>query len=382
MTSPYIIHLLTLVGFTRIHSEIITVSEVSVKTGDSISIPCLYEDRYTKHVKYLCKGSSFQSCKIVVRTDRGNGRSGRFSIYDDTNQRIFSVSICDLTDKDSDYWCAVKRIFTDVEQRFRLSVSTGMSSLYVDQQEITAFEGGSVTVVCHYKYPEATEWCRLGGTCVREQTGLIDRTPVTINTSVPNVFSVTMTELRTESSGWYLCVKEGLQIPVHITVHELTSTTTTISPNTARTLSTTHQHSSLVTSTEPHMAHATNTTIATAGGESLQDEHKSSTKVTILTTTLVLQLLVLPAAFFGWRTLRHNKTKPEGSDVTVESQAGSDPEEHYSTVVHNQHVAAQKKDHKKEESVIYSTVVINDSVQQMAEPTDGSVIYSTVHKQK
>lgn len=110
----------------------------------------------------------------------------------------------------------------------------GKPSLYVDYKEIIAFERGSVTVMCHYEYPEVTEWCRLGSTCVTDQAGSIDGTTVTINASVPNVYTVTMSELRTESSGWYWCVKGDLQMPVHVTVHELTSTTTTtMSPSTA-----------------------------------------------------------------------------------------------------------------------------------------------------
>lgn len=110
----------------------------------------------------------------------------------------------------------------------------GVPSLYVDHQEIKAFERGSVTVMCRYEYPNVTKWCRLGSTCVTGQAGSINGTTVTINASVPNVFTVVMSELRTESSGWYLCGNRNFQMPVHITVHELTSTTTpTLSPSTA-----------------------------------------------------------------------------------------------------------------------------------------------------
>lgn len=98
----------------------------------------------------------------------------------------------------------------------------------MDQQELTAFEGGSVTVMCHYKYPNVTKWCRLGTTCVTDQNGLLNTTPVTIDERVPNVFSITMSEMKIESSGWYLCFKEEFQMPVHITVYELPATTTAI----------------------------------------------------------------------------------------------------------------------------------------------------------
>lgn len=55
--------------------------------------------------------------------------SGRFSISDDTNQGIFTVTINKLTDEDtqSHYWCAVKiRRSLDVKKELQLSVtSTG-----------------------------------------------------------------------------------------------------------------------------------------------------------------------------------------------------------------------------------------------------------------
>lgn len=110
---------------------------------------------------------------------------------------------------------------------FYFCLFQGISSLYVDQQKLTAFEGGSVTAMCHHKYPKKTKWCRLGRDCVTDQSRLIRGTPVTINTSIPNIFNVTMSELRTESSGWYWCSNGDLQVPVHITVYQLTSTPTT-----------------------------------------------------------------------------------------------------------------------------------------------------------
>ncbi|XP_044070998.1 uncharacterized protein LOC122884754 [Siniperca chuatsi] len=350
-----------------IHCKIITVTEVSVKAGGSISIPCFYEQQYVNHVKYLCKGYHWSSCSYEVKTNKPDN-SGKFSISDDTNQTIFTVTINNLTDVDTYYWCAVEiKYKKDIGRRFQLSVTTGMPSLYVDQQEIIAFEGGSVTVKCRYKYPKVTQWCKLGSTCVRDQTGSIDGTTVTINASVPKVFTVTMSELRTKSSGWHWCANRDLQMPVHLTVHEITSTTTTSTANFTGTRPTTTQHSSLLTSTEPHTAQLTNSTINGAGGE-MQDEHKSSTKLTILITTLILQLLVVIAAFFGWRMIRRNRTKSEGPEITVDSQTGSDADVFYGTIFHNQHVAAQRKqNYLPEESVTYSTIVMKDSVPQMEE---------------
>nr|XP_019949077.1 PREDICTED: uncharacterized protein LOC109633549 [Paralichthys olivaceus] len=47
--------LLILTGLTGVHS-VITLSTVSVKAGDSITIPCLYDSKYKDNVKYLCGG--------------------------------------------------------------------------------------------------------------------------------------------------------------------------------------------------------------------------------------------------------------------------------------------------------------------------------------
>ena len=118
-------------------------------------------------------------------------------------------------------------------------------NLYVNQQEITASEGGSVTVICHYKYSTERKWCRLGRTCVTDQSGSIDETAVTINASVSNVFTVTMSELRTESSGWYWCATRDLQMPVHVTVNKLPSIT--MSPSTASKIQTIFYSHKLVT---------------------------------------------------------------------------------------------------------------------------------------
>ncbi|XP_042290154.1 polymeric immunoglobulin receptor-like [Thunnus maccoyii] len=220
----FIPHLI-LAGLIGIHCKIITVSRVSVKAGGSISIPCLYDQYYRNHVKHLCQGYKWQSCHIVVDTNQRKSSSGKFSISDDTNQRIFTVTINEITHKDTDFWCVVEKWGEDVGQYFQLSVTTGMSNLYVDQQEITAFEGGSVTINCHYKYSAERKWCRLGRTCVTNQSGSIDGTAVTIDASVSNDFTVTMSKLRTESSGWYWCAAGDLQMPLHVTVNELPTAT-------------------------------------------------------------------------------------------------------------------------------------------------------------
>uniref|UniRef100_A0A3Q1H1G4 Immunoglobulin domain-containing protein n=1 Tax=Anabas testudineus TaxID=64144 RepID=A0A3Q1H1G4_ANATE len=211
--------ILNMVLVAGLHS-ITTVSEVSVKAGGSISIPCLYDSKYTHHVKYLCRGHKWVTCSYTVKTDEA-GSSQRFSISDDKDQRIFTVTINNLTDDDSHYWCIVEiKDGSDVGKYFRLSVTRGSPLLYVDHQEMTGFNGDDVTISCYHSISGEGGWCRLGGSCVMESSGSIDGTTVIINVNVPGAFTVTMRGLRTESSGWYFCVKGDLQMPVHLTVNE------------------------------------------------------------------------------------------------------------------------------------------------------------------
>uniref|UniRef100_A0A3B4YUA4 Immunoglobulin domain-containing protein n=1 Tax=Seriola lalandi dorsalis TaxID=1841481 RepID=A0A3B4YUA4_SERLL len=201
---------------------------LSVKAGDSITIPCLYGSKYMNNMKYLCKGYYWSSCSYAVKTNQPHS-SGKFSISDDKNQRIFTVTIKDLTNTDTDYWCVVEiNGGADYRQYFPLSVTTDTPSLSVDHQEITGFIGESINISCYYRNSGERRWCRLGMNCVTESSVSIDGTSVTINATVPNVFTVTMSGLKTESSGWYYCVKGELQMPVHVTVTERPTTSSNV----------------------------------------------------------------------------------------------------------------------------------------------------------
>uniref|UniRef100_A0A3Q3WM45 Immunoglobulin domain-containing protein n=1 Tax=Mola mola TaxID=94237 RepID=A0A3Q3WM45_MOLML len=196
---------------------IITIDKVPVKLGDSVTIPCLYDSKYKNHVKYLCKGKTW-SCSYAVKTDKPS--SGKFSISDDRNQRIFTVTINDLTDQDTDYWCAVEIVGGSDSLRYLYSNLV----LYVDRQEITGFKGEKITISCHFRNTGRKQWCRLGGPCVTRLSGSIDGMSVTISNNRYEIFNVTMRGLTMESSGWYWCAKGELQMPVHLTVTEKPTT--------------------------------------------------------------------------------------------------------------------------------------------------------------
>ncbi|KAJ8339684.1 hypothetical protein SKAU_G00343170 [Synaphobranchus kaupii] len=111
-----------------------------------------------------------------------------------------------------------------------LSVLPGTPGLWVYQQEVTGVEGGHVSVQCHYNEPnDRKSWCRAGGSCVEASSGKSGRTEIK-DASSEKVFNVTMRELNREDTGWYWCAAGELQIPVHITVTQKTTTTTVTTP--------------------------------------------------------------------------------------------------------------------------------------------------------
>uniref|UniRef100_A0A674MIE1 Immunoglobulin domain-containing protein n=1 Tax=Takifugu rubripes TaxID=31033 RepID=A0A674MIE1_TAKRU len=204
--------------------SVTTVTKVSVKAGDSVSIPCLYHPKYTSHVKCLCQGYYYEFCSYAVKTNWQS--SGRFLISDDREKKVFTVTIKDVREGDTDFWCIVEiNRGRDVGTYFQMSVTRGKNrTLYVDHQEVTGFIGEQTTIQCYYQNSGQAKWCRVGGPCVTQSQGSIDGTTVFINETLPRVFTVTMSGLKMEDSGWYWCSRGDLQMPVQIIVREKPST--------------------------------------------------------------------------------------------------------------------------------------------------------------
>ncbi|XP_030604589.1 polymeric immunoglobulin receptor-like [Archocentrus centrarchus] len=275
-----IIYILT--GLTGVHS-ITTISKVSVTAGKSVSIPCLYDSRYMNYVKYLCEGYYWNYCSYVVKTNKPDG-SGKYSISDDKNRKIFTVTINQLTNKNTDYWCVVEiNGGSDHGESFQLSVSSGTPSLYVDHQHITGYIGENITIRCHHSNSGGMKWCRLGRNCVTGSSGSIDGTTVTIHTTEPNVFTVTMSGLKPEDSGWYWCAEGDIQIPVHLTVTE-----------------------KLITTTD----HVLTATLK-------NEQERASFDPKILIIPLSVLILIVIVVLFIWLLLRHKQSKAESSATAM-----------------------------------------------------------------
>ncbi|XP_030604493.1 polymeric immunoglobulin receptor-like [Archocentrus centrarchus] len=175
-----------------------------------------------------------------------------------TEPNVFTVTMSGLKPEDSGwYWCAegdiqipvhltvTEKLITRVHSITtvsKVSVTAGKSvsipclyeSQYKDHMKyfcegyhenrcnyiITGYIGENITIRCHHRNSGGMKWCRLGRNCVTGSSGSIDGTTVTTHMTEPNVFTVTMSGLKPEDSGWYWCAEGDIQIPVHLTVTE------------------------------------------------------------------------------------------------------------------------------------------------------------------
>ncbi|XP_025753369.1 polymeric immunoglobulin receptor isoform X2 [Oreochromis niloticus] len=337
-----------LTGLTGVHS-ITTVSEVSVKTGKSISIPCLYESKYQNHVKYLCEGYTWGSCRYAVKTNKPDP-SGKYSISDDKNQQIFTVTIKQLAYENTDYWCVVEiNNGADHGKYFKLSVTGGTPSLYVDHQRITGYIGENITIRCRHSYSGKMKWCRLGYHCVTGSSGSIDGAAVTTHMSKPNVFTVTMSGLKSENSGWYWCAKGDIQIPVYLNVTE--KPITTIAPTVAHKVT-------------------GNGTINTF--EDKQERVPFDLKILIIPLSLLIVVVIV--AFLIWFIIKQKLRKAESTPT-----AETDEEVTYANVRNVGRKRAERSFTERDGEITYSSVVTikNQSI-KTGEGKGTEVTYSTL----
>ncbi|XP_019222481.1 polymeric immunoglobulin receptor isoform X2 [Oreochromis niloticus] len=355
-------HLIILLLFSvlkGVHS-ITTVSEVSVKAGKSISIPCLYESQYKNHVKYLCEGYDWTFCKYAVKTNEADP-SGKYLISDDKKLKIFTVTINQLTNENTNYWCVVEiNKGEDYKQYFQLSVTRGTPSLYVDHQRITGYIGESITIRCHHSNSGEMKWCRLGRNCVTGSSGSIDGAAVTTHMRDPNVFTVTMSGLKSENSGWYWCAKADIQIPVYlnVTVKPITTTLPT-STTTASTAISTTIHTVAEKGT---MEHGKNSTL----GENKQHRASFDPRILIIPVSVLIWIVIV--VLFIWFILRHKQRK---ADSLVTPMA--EEEIIYSDVRPKKRSLA-----KVDKEVTYSEVRLYEKGKRSFAESETKILYSSV----
>src|SRR4029434_605792 len=96
---------------------VLHVSPVTGQIGGSADFRCPYERGLEPSPKHFYRGEHSHNASphqraVLIQSNQSNilVTQGRFSLYDNTKSRVFTVTISNLTSEDSGkYWCAVKR---------------------------------------------------------------------------------------------------------------------------------------------------------------------------------------------------------------------------------------------------------------------------------
>ncbi|KAF4075498.1 hypothetical protein AMELA_G00235070 [Ameiurus melas] len=102
------------------------VTTVTGYRGRSVQIKCPYDSGYEEYKKHLCRGKcpSVGNRDIPVRSG-SPAEDTRFSLYDDTAAKFFTVTITDLRTEDGNtYWCGIERTVRDIYTEILLLVQT------------------------------------------------------------------------------------------------------------------------------------------------------------------------------------------------------------------------------------------------------------------
>ncbi|XP_046693386.1 CMRF35-like molecule 5 [Silurus meridionalis] len=101
------------------------VTTVTGYRGRSVQIKCHYDSGYEDYNKYLCRGECphWPGTKDIPVQSGPPVKDTRFSLYDDTTTKIFTVTITDLRAEDANtYWCVIERAGLNIYTKLQLLV--------------------------------------------------------------------------------------------------------------------------------------------------------------------------------------------------------------------------------------------------------------------
>uniref|UniRef100_A0A9J8BZN8 Ig-like domain-containing protein n=1 Tax=Cyprinus carpio carpio TaxID=630221 RepID=A0A9J8BZN8_CYPCA len=204
---------------------VINALNIGVKSGSPGIFPCLYDKKHKENRKYWCKGTHWVSCSILTYAND----KGKYSLTDYPAQSIFTVQWENLQTSDSGYyWCAVEiGDYGTLDDRYYLYLTVQSApDVSVVSSSVSGHEGGDISVQCVYSSDyqnKLKQWCRYKD----QSCYTVGRTVTSQNSSVQisdddgrRSFTVLMTGLRLNDSGWYRCSAGEALSPVHITVTE------------------------------------------------------------------------------------------------------------------------------------------------------------------
>ncbi|XP_062071983.1 CMRF35-like molecule 1 [Lepus europaeus] len=113
-------------GSSAAEEPVSSLTTVSSPEQGLLSVKCHYAPGWERYKKYWCQGAIWSSCEILVITDGSEreAKKGRVAIRDDQRSRVFTVTMQQLSQGDTDiYWCAIERVLAD--PKFRVAVTVG-----------------------------------------------------------------------------------------------------------------------------------------------------------------------------------------------------------------------------------------------------------------
>uniref|UniRef100_A0AAY5F5N2 Ig-like domain-containing protein n=1 Tax=Electrophorus electricus TaxID=8005 RepID=A0AAY5F5N2_ELEEL len=103
-----------------------STNEVTAYSGGGVRIKCKYEEEHKTNNKYFCKGES-TPCADQIKTGPW-AFQGRFSLHDNTEKKMFVVTITALRIEDTgQYCCGIESVGSDPFTVVQLTVSKGAS---------------------------------------------------------------------------------------------------------------------------------------------------------------------------------------------------------------------------------------------------------------
>ncbi|KAM4595286.1 polymeric immunoglobulin receptor-like isoform 2-T2 [Fundulus diaphanus] len=198
------------------------VIHISGYEGKTVNIDCPYDAGFESHEKYLCRSDCQQDADILIKSTVA--AKGRYSTGDNTQKRIFTVTISHLSFKDAGkYWCGVTKFGFDTYPS-EISLKVEKEWCCVKTNMMSGIVGSPVTLSCPYppQHRDNRKFLCKGDhrdNCTDLETG---GSRFTLQDDVSSSsFLVMVTKLEESDAGTYWCGSDSKWIPENYTKIEL-----------------------------------------------------------------------------------------------------------------------------------------------------------------
>ncbi|XP_046693915.1 polymeric immunoglobulin receptor-like isoform X7 [Silurus meridionalis] len=333
------------------HKTTARSSNVTGYRGRSVQIKCHYDSGYEENNKYLCRGECphWPRIKDIPVQSKSPAKDTRFSLYDDTTAKIFTITITDLRAEDAKtYWCGIERSgpLRDIYTKLQLLVKMVTPTEKVHHKttarssNVTGYRGRSVQIKCHYEsgYEKNNKYlCR--GECphwpankdipVQSGSPSEDTRFSLYDDTTPKIFTITITDLRAKDANTYWC---GIQrtgpfrdiyTELKLLVKTDDSANSTASPITRFTSTSLSVHAEITHTSSSSTITAANLLNDAKDPTIASVPQKFPTSAFIIAVSVLLELLLI-AILFTFSVQRKKKTMTQASFSALSPHSSSD----------------------------------------------------------